>query len=309
MRISIILLFCLQVFISCKNGVVNPSNVLVESSFGLPQNKGELENRNLLEASGIVASRKYPGYYWSHNDSGNPNKLYLIDSTAKGTQELEIKGAANRDWEDISLFVENNGSSTLFIGDFGDNNSVWPFCSIYWITEPDIKSLTTTSSVNSSYITFTLPDGARDIECMLIDQKTKDIYLISKRDSKKRLYRIPASKLISSARVAAEYLEELPISIPISADNSIMRAAYITSGSISPDNTERLVKSYTAIFYWRIKAGENIAQALLRPAKSIEYPVEPQGEAIGFKASGNGFVTLSESQNGVMAHLFEYLKK
>jgi hypothetical protein len=144
---------------------------------------------------------------------------------------------------------------------------------------------------------------------MLVDQKTKDIYLISKRDSMKRLYRIPASKLISSARVVAEYLEELPISIPPSADNTIMRAAYITSGSISPDNTEILVKSYTAIFYWRIKAGESIAQALLRPAKSIEYPVEPQGEAIGFKATGNGFVTLSESQNGFMAHLFEYLKK
>jgi hypothetical protein len=232
-----------------------------------------------------------------------------VDSTGKGTKEVEIKGAINRDWEDISLFVEKNGTSTIFIGDFGDNNAAWPFCTLYWISEPDINALPAFSSSTSSSITFTLPDGSRDVECMLVDQITKDVYLISKRDAKKRLYKISASKLVPSQRVIAEYLQELNVSIPVSLDNTIAKAAYITSGTISPDNSEIIIKSYTNLYYWRRKSGETIPEALARQAKSIDYLLEPQGEAVGFKASGTGFVTLSESFNGIIPHVYEYLKK
>jgi hypothetical protein len=292
---------------SCKTG--NVTLPLPENSFSTAQDKGVIENPHLIEASGMVASRKYFGYYWSHNDSGNPNVIYLVDSTGKGMKEVEIKGAINRDWEDISLFVEKNGTSTIFIGDFGDNNAVWPFCTLYWVTEPDIKSIPTNSTATSSSITFTLPDGSRDVECMLVDQITKDVYLISKRDAKKRLYKISASQLVASQRVMAEYIQELNVSIPVSSDNTIARAAYITSGTISPDNSEIIIKSYTNLYYWRRKSGETIPEALARPAKSIDYLLEPQGEAVGFNASGNGFVTLSESFNGIMPHVYEYLKK
>lgn len=297
----------LALFSSCKSG--NTVIPLAESLFSTAQDKGVVENAHLVEASGIVASRKFSGYYWSHNDSGNPNVIYLVDSTGKGTKEVEIKGAINRDWEDISLFVEKNGTSTIFIGDFGDNNAAWPFSTLYWVTEPEIKSMPTNSTVTSSSITFTLPDGSRDVECMLVDQITKDVYLISKRDAKKRLYKISASKLVPSQRVMAEYLQELNVSIPVSIDNTIAKAAYITSGTISPDNSEIIIKSYTNLYYWRRKSGETIPEALARPAKSIDYLLEPQGEAVGFKASGNGFVTLSESFNGIMPHIYEYLKK
>lgn len=302
--------YCILAFAfvcSCKTG--NTVIPLAESTFYAAQDKGIVENPHLLEASGIVASRKFSGYYWSHNDSGNPNFIYLMDSTGKGLKEVEIKGAINRDWEDISLFVEKNGSSTLFIGDFGDNNSAWPFCTLYWVTEPDINSIPIFSSTTSSSITFILPDGARDIECMLVDQNTKDVFLISKRDAKKRLYKIAASQLVPSQRVMAEFIQELNFSIPVSADNTIAKAAYITSGTVSPDNTEIIVKSYTNLFYWRRNPGETIPQALNRPAKSIDYLLEPQGEAVGFKSSGNGFITVSESVNGIMPHVYEYLKK
>lgn len=300
-------LLTLALLFSCKTGNLAPS--LSESSFLSAQDRGVIENLHLIEASGIVASRKFSGYYWSHNDSGNPNVIYLVDSTGKGVKEVEIKGAVNRDWEDISLFVEKNGTSTIFIGDFGDNNAAWPFCTLYWLTEPDIKSISTNSTAPSSSITFTLPDGSRDVECMLVDQITKDVYLISKRDAKKRLYKISASQLVASQRVMAEYIQELNVSIPVSSDNTIARAAYITSGTISPDNSEIIIKSYTNLYYWRRKSGETIPEALARPAKSIDYLLEPQGEAVGFKASGNGFVTLSESFNGIMPHVYEYLKK
>jgi len=35
---------------------------------------------------------------------------------------------------------------------------------------------------NVQKITFKYPDGAKDAECMLIDQQSKDIYILSKRE-------------------------------------------------------------------------------------------------------------------------------
>lgn len=303
-----IFVVCFLCFFSCKKeDDVAPVN-LAEANFSKAIDLGEIENIHLLEVSGIVSSKKFPGFFWAQNDSGNPNSIYLLDSTGRGKKEVMITGAANRDWEDLGLFVESNGTSTLFLGDFGDNNNAWPFDILYWITEPDIATLPIASSVNCSSITFTIPDGSRDIECMLIDQKTKDIYLISKRDVIKRLYKISASKLIPSARVVAEFIEELNFSIPSSLDNTLQKAHYITSGTVSKDNSEIIVKSYSQLFYWRRKTGESIEDALLRPSKNIEYSVEPQGEAISFNANGSAFVTISESLTPPPSHLFLYKK-
>ena len=304
----LILIFLFFSALSCKKGDdVAPENV-VEANFTKAIDLGEIENTHLLEVSGIVSSKKFPGFFWGQNDSGNPNTIYLLDSAGKGTKEVTIKGAANRDWEDISLFVESNGISTIFLGDFGDNNSAWPFCILYWITEPDVSSLPNIFSVNSLNITFTIPDGSRDIECMLIDQKSKDIYLVSKRDFKKRLYKIAANKLVPSARVVAEFIEELNFSIPPSLDNSLQKASYITSGTVSKDNSEIIIKSYSQLYYWRRKSGESIEDALMRPSKNIEYLVEPQGEAISFNTTGSAFVTISESLTSSPSHFFLYKK-
>ena len=299
---------CFLCFFSCKKEDAFVPINLLEANFSKAIDLGEIENTHLMEVSGIVSSKKYPGFFWAQNDSGNSNSIYLLDSTGRGTKEVTIKGAANRDWEDLGLFVESNGTSTIFLGDFGDNNNAWPFNILYWITEPDIATLPSTSSVNCSSITFTIPDGSRDIECMLIDQKTKDVYLITKRDVKKRLYKISANKLIPSARVVAEFIEELNFSIPPSLDNALQKAHYITSGTVSKDNTEIIVKNYSQLFYWRRKTGESIEDALMRPSKNIEYWVEPQGEAISFNANGSAFVTISESLTITPTHLFLYKK-
>ena len=306
-KIFVLFFLLLGVFSCNKNDDFAPVNIS-ESNFSKAIDLGEIENTRLIEVSGIISSKKHPGFFWAQNDSGNPNSIYLLDSTGRGTKEVSIKGAANRDWEDLSLFVESNGTSTIFLGDFGDNNSAWPFCILYWITEPDVSSLPNISSVNSSSITFTIPDGSRDIECMLIDQKSKDIYLVSKRDFKKRLYKISASKLVPSARVVAEFIEELNFSTPPSMDNSLQKASYITSGTVSKDNSEIIIKSYSQLYYWRRKSGESIEDALMRPSKNIEYLVEPQGEAISFNTTGSAFVTISESLTSSPSHFFLYKK-
>src|SRR5205085_12428518 len=42
-----------------------------------------LESREVTESSGIVASRRNPGLFWTHNDSGDGPFVYAFDRAAR----------------------------------------------------------------------------------------------------------------------------------------------------------------------------------------------------------------------------------
>jgi hypothetical protein len=275
--------------------------------------QGDIENPAISEASGLAASRLNSGYFWTHNDSGNPNKLYFFDNKGKGVREFELTGSTNRDWEDMAIVGESDGSATIYVADFGDNNAAYTDYTIYWFKEPIVNASTSSTIVPNS-LKFTLPDGARDMECLLIDQKTKDIFIVSKRENNKRLYKISASNVTASARVQAEFVQELTFSTPVIADPRVVSVNYISGGAVSADNTEILIKNYFEMYYWKRSSGETIPAALKRPPVKVTYAginsdgsgQEVQGEAITFAADGSGYYSLGE---GSAAHLYYYKKK
>ena len=58
------------------------------------------------------------GKLWTHNDSGNSNDIFRID-TASNTvyQTVNVSNATNMDWEDMT-----SSKDYLFVGDMGNNN-------------------------------------------------------------------------------------------------------------------------------------------------------------------------------------------
>ena len=290
-----------------------PVPPVVESTYQNVEDRGLLENAQVDEASGLAASRLNRGYLWSHNDSGDKNRIFLFDSYGKGKYEFIIQGAENRDWEEIAVVKETDGTATIYVADFGDNNAVYSNYAIYWFKEPVISAstpiLNTITQVNK--VTFTVSDGSRDMECLLIDQQSKDLFIISKRETQKHLYKIAAANMVPGTTTKAEYVQTLDnISQPFSTATQVIQGFYITAGSVSPDNMEILVKNYLEIYYWKRKAGETIPQALARQAKTVPYQMEPQGEGITFAEDGGGYFTISESADGASAvHLFFYKKK
>ena len=289
----------------------DPGITGAESNYAEFEDRGLIENSSLKEASGLVASRKNVGYLWAHNDSGDENRIFLIDSYGKGKREFKLQGAENRDWEDMGIVSETDGSATIYLADFGDNNANSSSYALYWCKEPMVDANTPLTNTISqvSKLTFNLSDGARDMECLLIDQKTKDIFIISKRESNKRLYKISASSVIAGGSAKAEFIRELNFSKPLSSDFRFVTPAYITGGSISPDNSEILVKNYFEIYYWKRKAGESISDALSRTPKTVPYKLEYQGEGITFAADGNGYFTISEFDGKDPVRLYFYKKK
>ncbi len=71
----------------------------------------------IREASGLhIAS--YDSLWW-HNDSGGNPTLYCTDAGGRLLDSIQIPGAVNRDWEDLS--TDNAGN--WYLGDFGNNRN------------------------------------------------------------------------------------------------------------------------------------------------------------------------------------------
>src|SRR5262245_64749541 len=115
---------------------VSLSIVIALFLFGVPpatlEPLGKFDARIIPEASGIVRSRRHPGIFWVHNDSGNPPALFAVRRDGSLVREYQV-AAPNIDWEDIA--TDDHGH--LYLGDIGNNEGRLPLRTIYRLDEPD----------------------------------------------------------------------------------------------------------------------------------------------------------------------------
>ncbi|KEO75178.1 hypothetical protein [Anditalea andensis] len=255
----------------------------------------------LLEASGLVYSRKNPGYLWSHQDKGNDSRLFLLDSkTGKTVASYRIAGIINRDWEDIEIGPgPEAGVNYIYLGDVGDNDQVYQEYTIYRFKEPLFEEThrgkITDLSMDFDKIIFNYPDKSHDVEALMVDPGTKDIYLATKRDFWSMLFVAPYPQPIDQRFTV------------LHAGNFSFRRAL--AGNVSQNGEHVLIKNDDRIFYWEREKNENFTEMLSRAPKLAPYnPVEAQGEAICFDPLG-GYYTLSEFSNGIIPELYHYKKK
>ena len=111
---------------------------------------GRITHPRITESSGIVASRQYPGVFWTHNDGGGFKKqvLYGITREGKFVAEFRVTGALLQDWEDIGIDSERH----LFVGDIGNNDSVRTNLAVYEIDEPNPKSSPASVAVKRGWL-------------------------------------------------------------------------------------------------------------------------------------------------------------
>lgn len=246
------------------------------------QAAGVLENKEIGEASGLVASITMTDRFWLHNDSGDSARLFLITGTGGHVAEVRLKGAINRDWEDITTLEDPvTKQPFIIVGDVGDNLARYDYGILYRILEPS-GGITgdTTLDVQQTMI-FTYPDGPRDAETLMADPVTGDLYIVSKRESAVGVYRI-AYPYPTMDTIIPEKLMTLPLT-------------QIVGGDISADGREILLKNYDFVYYFTRQAGETVMDALSRPAIQLPYVREPQGEAVCFSKDGKAFYTVSET--------------
>ncbi|RXK46803.1 hypothetical protein [Aquirufa rosea] len=269
---------------------------MAKTNFSATVDEGVLENIEIDEASGMVASRLNPELFWVVNDSQDLNRIFLIDRYGIGKVEFLLQGAQNRDWEDLAYWYKSPQESYVYVADIGDNRQEYGSYFIYRFKEFDISSTDMVTRIIKQVekVEIVLPDGSKDMECMLVDQLNGDIYLISKRDDKKRLYRIKNEQFKSKSPVEAEFVRKLNFSQP-SSELAVLKQLYnITAGDVASNNQEIIIRNYLEVYYWKKGKHESIAETLKRPPKIVPSKLEPQGEAIAFSYISDGFYTISE---------------
>lgn len=255
---------------------------------------GALENAEIDEASGLVFSRTHEGLIYTHNDSGGGRKVYVIDSLGKGMGVFKLKGVWNRDWEDIAVGSGPDPKlNYVYVGDIGDNLAKFTNIFIYRFPEPEqfIEGM----EVEPEILKLTYPDGAKDAETLMVDPISKDIFILSKRDSLNILYKT-TQEAFENKEAVLEKVMELPFTMSV-------------AGDISLDGKEILIKNYFTVYYWKRNENETVGQALARDPLILPYKPEPQGEVIAFHPNGKSYFTVSEKRFNIEPVLYRYNRK
>ena len=267
---------------------------LLTGTFDLGEVAGTVTANAITEASGIAASLHNADVLWTHNDSGDSNRIHALNTSGNYLGAFTLSGASAVDYEDIAVGRgPTEGVSYIYAGDIGDNNAGRSSITVYRFAEPIVDATggdqsTTLSSVDT--LTFSYPDGARDAETLLVDPLNGDLYVVTKRDLANRVYRAPAPG-IGDQTTTLEYMGNMTW-----GDTIGQGLTGAVGGDVSQSGLEVIFKSYTTVYVYDRDFDEELWEAItVAPTSNPPYAIEPQGEAIGFDADGQGYFTLSEN--------------
>jgi hypothetical protein len=146
---------------------------------------GELQVQ-LTEASGLAASRQFPGRLYHINDSGETGKFFITGMDGKETRAVRIDGFEPEDTEALSLgpCPMKDSISCVYIGDIGDNDVKRK--SIEIVVVDEVRNFSQTVKPRSR-LKLLYPDGPHDAESMAV-HPNGDIFILTK-ENPARLYK------------------------------------------------------------------------------------------------------------------------
>jgi hypothetical protein len=279
--------------------LVGTMHARTQTSFQGPLDLYGIKDKRLNEISGIAPSMQLPNTYWVINDSGDDPNIYCIGADGGIITTVRLVGDTNRDWEDLTIGPgPERGKLYLYVAEIGDNNARAKSIKIHRVEEPRIIDPADTIDVPRSkrdVIECTYPNGAKDAEALMIDPRSRDLYIISKREPRSTIYRLPYPQSTTKS-TKLELAGQLPYN-------------FVTAADITMDGVYIAIKTYEHVFVYTRTGTENLLETLRKQPDTAVYMVEPQGEAVCWMRSGKGFVTASEqAYSKVLPHVFGYIR-
>ena len=218
---------------------------------------------------------------WVINDSNNKDHLYGISVQGKIEKEYNIKGAVNKDWEDLAA----DGKGKIFIADIGNNNFNRDELYIYILTDAAVN---TDDDLRAEEIEFRYPGNKKNqpfnAEALVYFENYLYIFTKNQNDqsgSATRVYRVPAK--------AGKYTASYVTTIDTCEDSGSCR---ITAADISPDG-----KTLALLSYQKLWLGPNfLADGSTPNLESIDLQHRTQKEGLCF--SDNETLLLSDERSG-----------
>ena len=245
---------------------------------------GTVAYPEVVELSGLVASRRNPGVWWVHNDSGSGvrNVVYAIGDDGRQLGAFTLTGTTNVDWEDIAVGPGPvAGTTYLYVADIGNNiNPKRNAVDVYRVPEPAVSASTSAGAVNLAGVaklTFTYPSGATpDAEALLVDPVDGSILVVTK-----------------VASGSAQVYRANPGTGAWDAVGAVPQR-WVTAADVTPAGDFVALRTYGSVLIYPRPAGQSLVAALAQAPCAGATAGEAQGEAIGFTPDGRGYVTASE---------------
>ena len=257
----------------------------------------------LKEISGMRSSKLNANRFWVHNDSGDAPKIYALSSSMKVEREFLLKGAQHVDWEDMAGGTYQ-GKPYLFIGDIGDNAARRSSITVYTVEEPQIGDSAQLAELLPTAIELVYPDGPRDAEALLFDERSEELLIVTKRDEKARVYAIDLKTARDSGPNTLVFIGVLKID-PSPQDLAPMRRYfyYITAAD-QHENGSVIIKNYFRAWLYENPEKKPLRELLVSESPTqLPYNLEQQGEAMAFDLDGKGYYTTSECADDGSAHI------
>ena len=289
----------------CNNIII--TGLLVSILFCLGQDLGLVEYDKIDEASGLASSKNNPQLVWTHNDSGDLARIYGVGLDGSHLGQLRLSGAIALDWEDMCIGPgPDKGVDYIYIGDIGDNFANRKKKRIHRLREPIIELVKGDSPFDIKIkdfetIVFKYPDSNRDAEALMIDPTTRDIYVLSKRESSVSVYRLPFPQSTTSVIMA-----EKVGSLTISPEESYRSSDQITSADISRDGQMILIKTYYDVILINNSKNDVLSSILSSDQTKLDYERRSGGEAVCWRWDQKGYYTIPEESRNIPAHLYYY---
>jgi hypothetical protein len=261
---------------------------------------GRVEDKRLGEISGLSASRRFRGWVWAHNDSGDGPRLFLLEK-GKTRAVVTLAGAAALDWEDMA--VAGSGlNAWVYVADCGDNLRWRSTITVYRFRERDLALKTATRAVQNISIRpqvmhLQLPDGAEDAEALAVNARG-EMLLVSKSAGPSSFYLADwrASKSESEVRTMKKVAE---LHFDAGSKRRRVRESLATAASLSLDESRLAISTYASLHVWKLGRGPwrslDWARVLQSP-QVIALPKLKQCESIAWVSSTQVLVT-SEGEN------------
>ncbi len=250
----------------------------------------------LLEASGIVSSRRNPGVLWLHNDSGDTARLFAVGVDGAALGVLDLPGVEAHDFEDIAAAPCPDGSGPcLWVADLGNNDLKRDDLALLAVAEPAVDAKVPFGAATASKVwrfPVAYPKGvAINAEAIVVAPDGSAVWAFEKVDAPTARIFGAKTPLSESTPTVLEQVGSV-LAPGVAVKNGVM----ITGADLHPSGGRLLVRVYTGVYEYRLAPGQWPAH--LDQAERVTIALGPlsekQGEAIAYDEAGTGVWTISE---------------
>ena len=250
-----------------------------------------LEDRKVRESSGLVASRRTDGIFWTHNDSGDLPLVYAFDRAGRSRGTFRVEGAQALDWEDIAAGPgPAGGQSYLYVGDIGDNGRERDSVVVYRFPEPEPAAQDggreARPTERAEAIRLRYPDGRHNAEALAVHPSTGDIYIVTKASAEAGVYKLAAP---FDPKATGTLTKVATLRGPD------FFGTLVTGADISPDGRRVALCDYAQGYELTLpEGGKGFDDIWRQPPRALSLGARLQGESIAYRLDGAALLATSE---------------